>query len=241
MAIRRMTDNVSVISSLPDTPAPPAYNATVMKQKFDEAANKIKTYINDTLIPDMEATSITGYTAVRKLLASYTSAGAYTFRTSDHPSRGNVYDVILIGGGGGGSTSVPASASLSTGGGSGAVSKVYSATLSGTYSVTVGAAGTSSSNSGTNGGTTMMFSGNYSFFKTAPGGSGSSQTKKIGKSGGIGGSDSVYMDGTVGYGNGGDNDYGRGARGGALNDDVVPAQGFGAGGWGSFAPTCGAV
>ena len=46
MAIRRMADNVAVISSLPDTPQPPAYNAAILKSKFDEAANKIKTYIN---------------------------------------------------------------------------------------------------------------------------------------------------------------------------------------------------
>lgn len=241
MSIRRMTDNVAVISSLPDTPTPPSYNATIMKSKFDEAAGKIKTYINDTLIPDIESTAITGVAVVRKLLVSYLSAGSYSFKTDEHPSFGGVYDVILIGGGGGGSVSDPESSSLSTGGGSGAVTKSFSVTLDGTYSVTVGAAGVGGTSVGIAGGTTTFYNNGLSFFKSAVGGGASSQTNKIGRSGGIGGEDSVYMDGTVGYGRGGDNEYGHGVRGGALNDDVLPAQGNGAGGWGSFPPTCGAV
>ena len=241
MAIRRMTDNVSVISSLPDTPQPPAYNAAVLKAKFDEAANSIKTYINDTLIPDMESLAVTGITAVRKLLVSYTTAGSYSFKTSEHPSIGGVYDVILVGAGGGGSTSDPPQTSLATGGGAGGVTKNYGVVLDGNYTVSVGAAGTCSTNAGTGGGTTMMLSSNFSFMSSASGGTGSSQTNKIGKGGGIGGGDSVYLDGTYGYGHGGDNEYGRGARGGALYDDARPALGYGAGGWSTFAPTCGAV
>ena len=65
--------------------------------------------------------------------------------------------------------------------------------------------------------------------------------RKIGFAGGIGGSDSEYGDGTVSYGHGGDNRYGRGARGADTADSVMPASGYGAGGWGSFAPTHGAV
>lgn len=241
MAIRRMTDNVAVISSLPDTPQPPAYNAAILKSKFDEAANKIKTYINDTLIPDMEETAVTGCTAVRKLITSYTAAGTYTFNTEADPSVGGVYDVILIGGGGGGSTASSSAAGLSTGGGSGAVTKLFSVQLDGTYSVTVGAAGTSAVDSGTQGGTSYIMKSDYTYTKTAAGGGASSQMSRIGKSGGIGGEDSVYLDGTYGCGRGGDNEYGRGVRGGLISDDVQPAQGYGAGGWGSFAPTGGAV
>ena len=241
MSIRRMTDNVAVISSLPDTPAPPAYNAAILKSKFDEAANKLKTYINDVLIPDVEATAVTGLTAVRKLLASYTTAGTFTFDTEEHPSEGGIYDVILIGGGGGGSVASSLGAGLSTGGGAGAVTKVFSASLDGSYTVTVGAAGAGSDDSGTSGGTTSVSASDYSFFRIAVGGGASSQTDRIGKSGGIGGGDSVYLDGTYGYGRGGDNEYGRGVRGGALADDVQPAQGYGAGGWAGFAPTAGAV
>lgn len=241
MSIRRMTDNVSVISSLPDSPAPPFYNASTVKAKFDEAANKIKTYINDTLIPDVESTAITGVAAVKKLLVSYTSSGTYTFDTEDHPSVGGVYDVIMIGGGGGGSIDGSLTASLGTGGGSGGVKKLFAVTLDGEYTVNVGAAGTGNVTSGTDGGTTMMYSSDYSFYNVASGGKASSQTNKIGRGGGIGGEDSVYMDGTVAYGRGGDNEYGRGARGGATSDDVVPAQGYGAGGWAAFSPACGAV
>ena len=237
-----MTDNVSVISSLPDTPQPPTYSAAVIKTKFDEAANKIKTYINDTLIPDVESAAVSGIAAIKKLLVSYTAAGSYVFKTSEHPSIGGVYDVVLIGGGGGGSTSNPAQTSLATGGGAGAVNKQISVTLDGNYTVSVGAAGTCNATNGTNGGTTMMFASDFTFIQSASGGYASSQTNRIGKGGGIGGSDSVYMDGTSGcYGRGGDNEYGRGARGAALYDDARPAMGYGAGGWSTFAPTCGAV
>lgn len=241
MSIRRMTENVNVISSLPDTPSPPSYNATLIKSKFDEAANKIKTYINDTLIPDVETISITGLTAVRKLLVSYTTAGSHIFSTQTYPSIGGVYDIVLVGGGGGGSVSESLAPSLSTGGGSGGVTKVTGAELNGLYTVNVGAAGTGNEDSGTGGGTSSVFSGDLSFYKMASGGGASSQSSKIGRGGGIGSEDSVYADGTVTYGRGGDNEYGRGVRGGAVIDDVVAAQGYGAGGWAGFSPTAGAV
>lgn len=241
MSIRRMTDNVSVISSLPDTPSPPAYNATVIKAKFDEAANKIKTYINDTLIPDVENAAVSGVTAVRKLLVSYTSAGSYVFKTDEHPSVGGVYDVVLIGGGGGGSVSSTLAASQNTGGGAGGVTKVIGTALDGNYLVSVGTAGIGGTQTPTGGAATMLYTNDFSYYKSAVGGGASSQTKRIGTGGGIGGGDSVYLDGTYGYGRGGDNEYGKGARGGATLDDVIPASGYGAGGWGSFPATSGAV
>ena len=42
MALRRFTDDVNVISALPDVPSPPEYNASILKAKFDEAAVQIK-------------------------------------------------------------------------------------------------------------------------------------------------------------------------------------------------------
>ena len=241
MAIRRFTEDCSVISSLPDVPSPPAYNASILKAKFDESAQKIKAYINDTLIPDIENEAVSGVTAVKKHLLSYTAAGTYQFDTAQYPSVGGVYDIVLIGGGGGGSINSSRSPSSGTGGGAGAVNKVYGAVLDGVYSVTVGSAGSGEVGSGVSGGATYMSSADYSFLENAGGGQASSQTSKIGKGGGIGGGDSVYDDGTVTYGRGGDNEYGRGTRGGAITDSVEPSQGYGAGGWSTFAPKPGAV
>ena len=241
MAIRRFTEDVNVISSLPDAPSPPQYNAAILKAKFDEAAVKIKSYINDELINDIEQTTIHGITAVRKLLVSYKTAGTFTFDTSEHPSAGGVYDVVLVGGGGGGSVSVSLAAAESTGGGSGGVTKKVGAVLDGVYSVTVGAPGRGDPDRGTAGGATIMNSDDYSFYEIALGGGASSQTSRIGRGGGIGGGDSVYADGTYFYGRGGDNEYGRGVRGGVSIETIIPAEGYGAGGWAGFTPTCGAV
>ena len=51
MALTQLTDNLNVHQSLPDKPA---LTSTELKQKFDEAANKIKTYINETLIDELD-------------------------------------------------------------------------------------------------------------------------------------------------------------------------------------------
>lgn len=241
MAIRKFTENVNVISALPDVPSAPEYNASILKAKFDEAAQKIKAYLNDTLVPDIENTAIAGVAAVKKLLIKYDGSGTYLFKTAEHPSVGGVYDVVLIGGGGGGSTDGLSTASLYTGGGSGAVVKVVGASLDGQYTISVGAGGVGGTNTGVAGGSTFMMSSDYSFFQNAPGGGASTQSKRIGYSGGKGGTDSTYGDGTYFYGAGGDNEYGRGARGAALNDDMQAASGYGAGGWGSFSGTAGAV
>ena len=52
MALTKLTENLNVHQSLPDKPA---LTAEEIKQKFDEAANKIKTYINETLDPEIDA------------------------------------------------------------------------------------------------------------------------------------------------------------------------------------------
>lgn len=51
MALTQLTDNLNIHQSLPDQPA---LTATELKQKFDEAANKIKTYINETLTTEID-------------------------------------------------------------------------------------------------------------------------------------------------------------------------------------------
>ena len=249
MAIRECNDDLNIISSLPDTPAPPDFTATELKARFDRAALLLKAYINGKLIPDIENEMLmtaTGegvyrYIPSKVLIASYTAPGVYTFDTSEHGSFNGIYDIVIIGGGGGGS--MPAANTLpgSTGGGSGAVTEAIGQALDGVYTVNVGAAGTPGGTSGTSGESSYIRSGDYSFMKFAFGGRGSSQTDKIGFGGGIGGCDSEYGDGTVSYGHGGDNRYGRGCRGAAINDSVMTASGYGAGGWGGFSPTCGAV
>lgn len=44
--ISKMTDDLNVISGLPNRPSDSGYNATTLKAAFDEAANAIKDYIN---------------------------------------------------------------------------------------------------------------------------------------------------------------------------------------------------
>ncbi len=249
MAIRECKDDLNIISSLPDTPAPPEFTATALKAKFDRAALLLKSYINDRLIPDIENEMIataTGEGVYRYIpskvpIASFTTPGEYTFDTSESGSFNGIYDIVVIGGGGGGSTPSANVLTGGTGGGSGAVTEIVGVPLDGEYIVNVGSAGASGVGSGTSGESSYIRSGDYSFMKFAFGGRGSSQSSKIGFAGGIGGSDSEYGDGTVSYGHGGDNRYGRGARGADTADSVMPASGYGAGGWGSFAPTHGAV
>ena len=249
MAIRKCNDDLNIIASLPDTPAPPEYTATVLKAQFDRAALLLKAYINDKLIPDITdeilytatGDGVYRYIPSKVLIASYTTPGTYTFDTEEHPSFNGIYDIVVIGGGGGGSMPAVNTLPGSTGGGSGAVTEAVGLTLDGEYTVSVGAAGTCGGQFGTAGESSTFHSDNYSVFKIALGGRGSSQSAKIGFGGGIGGSDSEYGDGTVSYGHGGDNRYGRGARGADIADSVAVATGYGAGGWGCFQPTPGAV
>lgn len=57
MAFTKLTENLNVISSLSDRPnAIDSLSASALKAKFDEAAGKIKTYINNTLTEEMGGT-----------------------------------------------------------------------------------------------------------------------------------------------------------------------------------------
>lgn len=47
MALTKLTENLNVHQSLPDKPA---LSADELKIKFDEASNKIKDYLNETLV-----------------------------------------------------------------------------------------------------------------------------------------------------------------------------------------------
>ncbi len=56
MAITELTDDLNIIAALDDEPnADDGLSAAQLKAKFDEAANTIKDYVNDTLIPDIGA------------------------------------------------------------------------------------------------------------------------------------------------------------------------------------------
>lgn len=58
MAIRTFDDDLNIIAGLPDEPTEEAgLSAAELKAKFDEGGNAIQGYINDTLIPDVEAES----------------------------------------------------------------------------------------------------------------------------------------------------------------------------------------
>ncbi len=241
MAIKNLDTSVDIISQLPDTPTSPDYDAQSLKNKFDEGANIIKEYINDSLIPDIKdefAEAALGeggykYMPIRRLLVSYTEEGTYTFSTDEYPSCNGLYDLVLIGGGGGGYKGT-----ISTGGGGGSVTNLERQRLSGVYTVTVGRGG----------GQTLMGMPTYMVgegnigLAVAAGGQCTNSDRKIALSGGIGGGSSEYGDGSLWYGKGGDcYGYGRGVIGGLLNDDIIPARGYGGGGWGEVPGSSGAV
>ena len=50
MSLTTLTENLNTIQSLPDQPA---LTSEQLKAKFDESSNKIKTYVNETLIPEL--------------------------------------------------------------------------------------------------------------------------------------------------------------------------------------------
>ena len=51
MSFKRIDENLNIHQSLPDQPT---LEAQELKQKFDEAANIIKDYINNTFLPELE-------------------------------------------------------------------------------------------------------------------------------------------------------------------------------------------
>lgn len=61
MALPILTDDLAIISKLDDLPNDVGgLTAAELKAKFDEAASKIQTYINDTLLPYLESISAAG-------------------------------------------------------------------------------------------------------------------------------------------------------------------------------------
>ncbi len=239
MSIKTMEKSVDIISRLPDTPMSPEFSAQRLKEKFDEGANLIKDYINDSLIPDvtneisraLTAEGSAAYVPVKKLFASFTSPGTYTFSTADHSSVNGLYDVVVIAGGGGGYLG-----DISTGGGGGDAVRKDNISLTGAYTVNVGAGGQAGDGGG------MSYITGEGLSCHAFGGSATSQYVKLGLGGGINGTESIYGDGSVWYGKGGDCvGYGKGAVGGAVRDDIKNPVGYGGGGWGSVPGGGGAV
>lgn len=55
MALTRDTNDYNVHQGLPDNPYASGYKAAEIKALFDQAANQQQEYINDTLIPEIEA------------------------------------------------------------------------------------------------------------------------------------------------------------------------------------------
>lgn len=55
MSFTRMTESVENISGLPNRPNAEGYNAETLKAKFDEAGADIKNYLNNVLLPALEA------------------------------------------------------------------------------------------------------------------------------------------------------------------------------------------
>ena len=57
MSITKMTDDLDIIQALEDLPndtGTPPLSAAELKEKFDEAGNTIKTYLNDTLTDELD-------------------------------------------------------------------------------------------------------------------------------------------------------------------------------------------
>jgi hypothetical protein len=56
MAFNDFTDDLNIVSALPDRPNDEAgLDAAAFKAKFDEGPNKIKTWLNSALLPDLRA------------------------------------------------------------------------------------------------------------------------------------------------------------------------------------------
>lgn len=55
MSLSKLNSNLNIIGSLPDKPT---LAVSELKAKFDEGNNLVKTYINETLIPEIESREI---------------------------------------------------------------------------------------------------------------------------------------------------------------------------------------
>lgn len=61
MALTYFTEDMDIIQKLDDQPNDVGgLSADELKQKFDESGNKIKTFLNATLIPELNDTITTG-------------------------------------------------------------------------------------------------------------------------------------------------------------------------------------
>lgn len=61
MALTYFTEDMDIIQKLDDQPNDVGgLSADELKQKFDEGGNKIKTFLNSTLIPELNDTITTG-------------------------------------------------------------------------------------------------------------------------------------------------------------------------------------
>lgn len=56
MSLPKLNENLNIISSLPDRPT---NSAIELKEKFDEAGNKIKSFLNNVFIPKVEEGQVT--------------------------------------------------------------------------------------------------------------------------------------------------------------------------------------
>ena len=79
MALTKLTDNLNIIDALSRFPnQSDGLDSDQLQQKFDEAGNLIKTYINDTLTAEIDTTD----SANVKLTGNQTVAGVKTFSSS---------------------------------------------------------------------------------------------------------------------------------------------------------------
>ena len=59
MSIRQFNEDMNIIQKLDDEPNDVGgLTAQQLKETFDKAGNAVKTYINDTLIPDLEQSGV---------------------------------------------------------------------------------------------------------------------------------------------------------------------------------------
>ena len=71
MAFTQFTKDMEIIGKLSDTPnVDDGLTAAQLKEKFDEGGKAVKDYINNGLIPELDAVSLTGYLAEGPMVLS---------------------------------------------------------------------------------------------------------------------------------------------------------------------------
>ncbi len=58
MGITPLSDNLDIIAALPDAPNDAGLTSAELKAKFDEAGNLVKTYVNESLIPQLDGENL---------------------------------------------------------------------------------------------------------------------------------------------------------------------------------------